>query len=738
MDQDTGDNTDKRNWREKLGIGKTGAGQELPKIADAFKPSQVNTNQVNSSQARSSQAVPARPIAQRPSAQPNHSPVKVAPMAPRIAQRPAAAIVRAPVASAPSAPPPRAAVVTDVSVRSTTQRVPPIAAEVLAAKLKEQRDAAEKLAIQRVAAAKQRNDFTQPQTAKPKFAFADPEAMEKTKPAASAAPSIARPPQQPTPTGHAPQNYPQPYPNNFSSGTKPVQPAAYRPVEPPFGNPQPTNFNARQSEVRQQSAAPLRPNNGVRPVAPSFQPQSFQPQSFEPRQFQPQAFQPQSFDPRGPVLNNPRNPQMPMPQNQQVNSGPRLAPIGHDDVFEDAAAAQPRGQRRATANEYQQAYQDEMSDGFDQDRPRAIGWIVTVIILALLVALGGWGYMQLNKSAKVSSTGQNPPAIEAPTLPAKVLVDPAVAPVVAPEALGKKQIYDRIEGDREIPAGPLKSSEQSPNLPAGTAVPPPQTGAGQTGGAVPLPLPPPPAPGGQQGAIGDDGKTDVALITPAAEPSSAANSSLAAVAETAASGTDLPMPSGTPATTATADVPVAKLPTQAVVQETPPRAELPKKIASITPTAKPVKALGADPVVLVPPSSPVAPVSRNLAPRIVKSVPDEAPQVTSSGGGLYGDVPVNTAAITPLALKSPAATSAGYQVQLASFATREEASAEYQRLSNKHGAIITRYAPLIQPADVAGSTRYRLSLGPMASNEVAQSVCGTLISAGERDCLVHR
>jgi hypothetical protein len=59
-------------------------------------------------------------------------------------------------------------------------------------------------------------------------------------------------------------------------------------------------------------------------------------------------------------------------------------------------------------------------------------------------------------------------------------------------------------------------------------------------------------------------------------------------------------------------------------------------------------------------------------------------------------------------------------------------------LSAKHGAIITRYAPIIETGNVAGSTRYKLDLGPMASNDAASGVCAALISAGERDCKVGR
>ena len=90
---------------------------------------------------------------------------------------------------------------------------------------------------------------------------------------------------------------------------------------------------------------------------------------------------------------------------------------------------------------------------------------------------------------------------------------------------------------------------------------------------------------------------------------------------------------------------------------------------------------------------------------------------------------------------SAPALSAGtgaYVAQLASFKSKAEANAEYSRLVIKHGAIIKRYAPIIEQASVAGSSRYRLNIGPMASTEVASSFCSSLFAAGERDCLVHR
>jgi cell division septation protein DedD len=176
----------------------------------------------------------------------------------------------------------------------------------------------------------------------------------------------------------------------------------------------------------------------------------------------------------------------------------------------------------------------------------------------------------------------------------------------------------------------------------------------------------------------------------------------------------------------------------------------PAAAATASSPAKPIlkkvaaadKPLGSKPVMLVAPASPVAAVARTLQPASANATATAAlqpPQVDTSGG-LYGDTPLASAppAKPPTAPVQAAVVNSGYKIQLASFASKSEATAEYQRLAVKHGAIITQYAPLIEQADVAGSSRYRLNLGPMATIDVAQNVCASLIAAGERDCLVRR
>jgi hypothetical protein len=148
MDQDSTNDTDKRNWRERLGIGS----KEMPRISGEFTKT-PETPEVVVTTARAAQPV-----------------AKPAPMAPRL-----------PMKSGTTPAP---------QVARPQQQMPPAggspqAPDALAEKLRSQRAAAEKLAEQRVTAAKQRAESS-PTVApvkplvtpaeKPKFTFADEEA----------------------------------------------------------------------------------------------------------------------------------------------------------------------------------------------------------------------------------------------------------------------------------------------------------------------------------------------------------------------------------------------------------------------------------------------------------------------------------------------------------------------------------------------------------------------------------
>jgi hypothetical protein len=750
MDQNSTDGTDKRNWRERLGIG---AKDGLPRASADFK---------EPASARSA-AAPARPAA---------SSVKPAPMAPRIAPR---ANPVAPAAPAPSA-------------RATSGP-----SDALAAKLRAQREAAEKLAEQRVNAARQRPEPPATEQSKPKFSFADsnaarPQTPAPVTPAAPTPPKFAAPSQQP-----ARQQLGQ------GTGFKPVTPAvppsyAQQPPQRSFAPTPP----AQPPYQRQYTQPPYQAQPGYRPIDPGTgyaQPPAYVPPQQRPN-YTPPAYQPQAGS-RGQVPM--RGPASPYQAGQaDLRSSPRLGSTGavrsppqvgfedeQDDIFEQPAA--PAG-RRATANDYQQAYRNA-EPAYEDDLPRSRLPLILMILLVLALAsgIGGiWAYNNLIKGAS-STSAQNAaaPVVAAPTQPTKV--DPDVnskTDQASQPAAGtnKKQIYDRIIGDHEVLSGQMKANEEAPVQPDGNAAPPapgdqPSAGTGDNG--MPLPLPPPPgSSGGTQGSLEQNNGSKVAQNTTAAEPSSAALSTggglpapAVPAARTATTTIEPPVPSSQPSKLATSEAGANTITDQPDPVATPPAKPVASKVAQAkkAATAKVEKDLGTKPVVLVPPADGVA-VEPSIAPigQVAVGSNNSLYNGPAVGNSAQPASPAVMAQPTPVAPKrktlgdlfksssaAPATTqvannaqtspqvaasnpAGGFVAQLTSFKTKTEASDEYARLVKKHGAIISKYAPIIETAEVAGSPRFRLNIGPMATMEVATNICSSLFAAGERDCVVHR
>ena len=760
MDQQSGD-TDKRNWRERLGIGKQAGASELPKLADDFKG--------NGNGNGTDVATAGRPPLPRAAA---HAPIKAAPMAPRAPK--AGSAPAAPARTTTTPAPSRTAI---PAPASSTPRAAPVAPDALASKLRDQREAAERLAQQRIQAAKARAEANAPSPsapansgAKPKFTFADDSngstngaAPRPTTPWATPQAGAPRPAAvTPPAAAPRPQFSPQVQPPRPQLGGAATPPPAYPSARPSYGQQYQPPYNSGYSNPYGQ------PPSGYRPIDPSS--------GYAP---------PPGYNPPGPRGNVPSPRLSPTPSRgtsytspPQLQIGPALDDSDGDDIFE--TAPQRSSGRRATANDYNQAYQDELDYDDQPRRSGSFGMILGLLLLGLLVAFAVvFGYSHFIKGQTGSIGTGGVPVVNAPATPNKSTPDANTSQ--QGDAANKKLIYDRIEGDHEVPGGPLKSTEQAPAAQQGG-----DTGGGATNGdaSQPVPLPPPPgANNGQQGALSPDAKTNIADANTAAGQNPAANSSggdTSTVSVTpAVAAPDAPVPGTAPPTIKPA-AQDANIPAPPAATSDPSAADngdeqigntkakpaktTPKATAPATDMAKAAadptkgKSLGAAPVVLVPPAKTAggAPVAAAVTPVVPAKQTSTAPIVASSGGGLYGDAPVTAApqqlaaatpkapaiaAPAPLAAPVPTAPKAGtgaYIVQLSSFGSQAEASAEYQRLSAKHGALITRYGPIITQSTVAGSPRYNLNLGPMASNDVASSVCNSLISAGERDCAVHR
>jgi hypothetical protein len=120
--------------------------------------------------------------------------------------------------------------------------------------------------------------------------------------------------------------------------------------------------------------------------------------------------------------------------------------------------------------------------------------------------------------------------------------------------------------------------------------------------------------------------------------------------------------------------------------------------------------------------------------QISQEVPQQSPQ---QGPEQIASVAPQTVEPVQPAPEQAAPPSGGYIAQLASFRSEAEAMAEYDRLRSKHGDVLTGLSPRVVKATVAGTSRYRLAVGPLASRSAASKLCTSLIAAGERDCLVR-
>jgi hypothetical protein len=495
------------------------------------------------------------------------------------------------------------------------------------------------------------------------------------------------------------------------------------------------------------------------------------------------------------------------------------APAAEDDldeVFEDEVPP-VKSRRRASAQDYGRAYREYEDEFADNDRRRSRGpFMVLAGLVALAALIGGgiWAYSNIYKPRMQSAanTGEVP-VVAAPADPAKV-DPPAVEPPATTDAAptqGSKQFYDRILGEQTIEGGQLVPTEEAPVTlapgatgtmdaaplpaagpaePAATAPPDPATEA------LPLPLPPP-AGGETQGLLPKSDPATVASekVIPAAAPT--AEDAMAPVPGE-------PTPAQTPAETAAAPPPDPASTTASEPPPTPVAAVDDDPVEDIKPATKKAKpkaaeaktkrrpkdvdqvgdeALGAKPVVLVPPSTDVAAVTPDdpasaLPPPAVQPVDEPATSGSffgSSGnkklqpsgkgaenrltrtdanirtnfkGGAATAPPVADAApdqVASIAEDAPSAEplpepqttrgTGGFVVQLGSYRTQQEAQAEANRLKSKTAALSGVSTSVVR-ATVFGSSRYRVMTSPVGDRAAGERICEELLRANEQNCSV--
>lgn len=468
-----------------------------------------------------------------------------------------------------------------------------------------------------------------------------------------------------------------------------------------------------------------------------------------------------------------------------------------EDVFEDDAP--PPSRRRASAKDYQSAYQEHEAP-YEDDRRRSSGPLLILLALVLVLAAAGsaWYYMKFMRNPVTGATQTDQvPVVAAPDQPAKTAPEtPPDANNAASPAAQRKQIYDRIVGEQEVtgdqqvvpteevpvqpePATPpadATTGQQDSNTSGATAVPEPAAPAAPgdaTQEPEPLPLPPPPG-NDQQGSLDQSGAAT--LAAKAAEPAAIPPPDTTALEGAANSEQASPPSNEKPADTAS-----TATDTESVIEApaVKPKAEAAKKAATKTktatatttkkkPAANPDDSMGAEPVVLVPPSqdaqnpiqgggteaasaAPAPPAAeapkkkRTLFDLFNKSGSETQPAQQQEQVASIEPEPAPAPAPSKPAAKAPApapapetaSSGSGYTIQLASFRSQSEAQDEYNRLKSSYPDVIGNLPSRISQATVAGSTRYRVGVGPLQSREQASKVCNSLFAAGERDCLIR-
>lgn len=560
MDQDStgkGSGGDRRNWRERLGINK-----DLPRLSEEFKtekPAQRAEPQLGRAARppeRPAGQPPGRPqlppAQQRPAAggpagessrptgqRPGPEVVRPAPMAPRpagrvapMAPRPAARPQRPPAPAAPAPAPAQAQrpPASEAPQRPTPSLTTGERSDKFAERLKEQREAAERLARQRMEQARAQALSSQhkpvpppapapasPSTAeeeKPKFTFAKEEidrAQREGEPPSAQPPRAAPPPPPPSSPPPSPGYGYQPPAQPYGRVPPPVyQPGVYQPGAYQPGGYQPGGYQGRPYPPEQGAPQPYR---GPAPVqrweneAPVDDQAGAAPED-------------EIDDERG----------APPPARGQVAQRPRARAYAEDDledVFDEDERAPRRG-RRARAEDYSAAYrtyEDEFEDAEEEPRSRGGPLVLLLALIALALIAGGVIYWYFSQNRQTARQGSNVPVITAPKEPAKTVPQASnqqqSTKTPAQQPAHHKKIYDRILGDEtleperivpteETPKTPLPAQNQSGKVPDNGSKQ--QQKQPQSIDQLPLPLPPPPEPSGQQG------KLDVPQTTGKSEP----------------------------------------------------------------------------------------------------------------------------------------------------------------------------------------------------------------------------
>ena len=339
---------------------------------------------------------------------------------------------------------------------------------------------------------------------------------------------------------------------------------------------------------------------------------------------------------------------------------------------------------------------DRIDHAADDDnhasRLRRRGGILTVAAVLGLAAVGtaaAFGYRAW--TAASSSTGQ-PPLIKADTAPTKVV------PAQAGDGQQNKLIYDRIgekiqsSNDRMVSREeqPVELRDMARQPGSRAALPAPGTPGSVTIGAQPPAYAAPPSP--PAGNPGPNEPKRVHTITIRPDQ-------------------------------------VSTLPAPGESEPLPARSATPTNLG---PTAAPAPPAGRSAAPVPAPTRPSAPKPAGGAPLALNPSAESPVSSSRSGTTPTQPAPYRTAAL-------PSGDEAGnYVVQISSQRSQAEAQASFRALQAKYPNVLGSRQPLIRRADLGSKgVYYRAQVGPFATADAANQLCGNLKAAGGQ-CIVQR
>lgn len=775
QDSSSGTGPDTRNWRERLGIG----AQELPKLSDEFREAAPPA-------VAEQKDVPRTP-------QPVTNPAPMAPRVPRKAPETTAQPAPA-VQASPAVPPPVAAVAAAPSMDRTvagasraTPKVPDNAMQdALAEKLRAQRAAAERLAEQRVLAARQKAEGkTVPASPPPRSSRPKAPPAPATRPGSAAAPG-SRPKFSFADEGRGSALAP-PRP---ALGVERGQPPFLRPSAAGSGAPPSRSLTSYRSGDLGSGSAPRLSGTGfssTRVAARRSSSVDLFARRPEPRDSSLTDETASSYPGRSVRSSPPDDHDQVFEDETPLR--PRPTAVDYQSAYQQGDEFFMEEPRRSSG-----PWLLLLALLVAAIATGAVVWFYSDTVRNLANGVGG--AVSGTESVPVVDAPADPSKVTPEAAaPGDASTPSAQKKQIYDRIVGEQEVLGgQVLPTEETPLPPadVPAAEQVPQ-------PPPAAGAGEipapdaadqsTGQGLPEVEPPPPLPlpppgSGQEGNLAPGAGTQVAAASAPPEQGATAPPEPAAAADIQSSTNTLPPPpetttdgaalvSGAALATGSSspspEVSAAPSPgTSMSTAEAQSGATAPTVMETApvpTPKKKPIikkkaseenfENLGSAPVVLVPPSQPPAaeapvasvvpqapgdqptspaPAKKKTIFNIFDSTEPAAPQDQTQVAAVEKPAaPVEK----PAPPKAAESSGGGYTIQLASFRTETEAANEYARLSRAFPAVVGPLKRQVRETSVAGSTRYQLALGPLATRSEAMRVCSELIAGGESDCIVR-